>query len=125
MADTKGNILVWLPSPMGDAILCTPALRAIRGRFNSSRITFLASNIVHQVFSPCGFADEWLEQNNSGVFATARMLKKHNFTHAIMFKNSFGSALTCWLAGIPVRIGYARDGRGILLTEKLYPPRLP
>jgi heptosyltransferase-2 len=125
MTDTKDNILVWLPSPMGDAILCTPALRAIRGRFGSSKITFFASSIVCQIFSPCGFADEWLEQNKSGVFATVRMLKKHNFTHAIMFKNSFGSALICLLAGIPVRIGYARDGRGILLTEKLYPPRLP
>jgi len=121
----KDNILVWLPSPMGDAILCTPALRAIRKWFSSSKITFFASSVVHQVFSPCGFTDAWLEQDSSGVFTTARMLKKHNFTHAIMFKNSFGSALTCRLAGIPVRIGYARDGRGILLTGKLYPRRLP
>ena len=125
MSDAKDNILVWLPSPMGDAILCTPALRAIRRRFSSSKITFFASNVVRQVFSPCGFTDAWLEQNKSGVFTTARMLKKHNFTHAIMFKNSFGSVLTCRLARIPIRIGYARDGRGIFLTEKLYPPRLP
>jgi heptosyltransferase-2 len=125
MADTKDNILVWLPSPMGDAILCTPALRAIRRRFLSSKITFFASRVVRQIFSPCVFTDAWFEQNNNGVFAVARMLRKHNFSHAIMFKNSFGSALTCLLAGIPVRIGYARDGRGILLTDKLYPPRLP
>ena len=125
MSDAKDNIMDWLPSPMGDAILCTPALRAIRRRFSSSSVTFFASNVVRQVFSPCGFTDEWLEQNKSGVFITARMLKKHNFTHVIMFKNSFDSALTCRLAGIPVRIGYARDWRGILLTEKLYPPRLP
>ena len=124
-SNVDNNILVWLPSPMGDAILCTPALRAIRRRFSSSKITFFASNVVHQVFLPCGFADAWLEQSKDGVFATARMLKRYNFTHVIMFKNSFGSALTCRLAGIPVRIGYARDGRGILLTEKLYPPRLP
>ena len=124
MSDAKDNILVWLPSPMGDAILCTPALRAIRRRFDSAKITFFGSSVVRQVFSPCGFTDAWLEQNKNGVFTTARMLKKHNFTHAIMFKNSFGSALTCRLAGIPVRIGYARDGRGIFLTDKLYPPRL-
>jgi heptosyltransferase II len=125
MSDAKDNILVWLPSPMGDAILCTPALRAIRKRFDSSKITFFGSSVVRQVFSPCGFTDAWLEQNKSDIFTAAKMLKKHNFTHVIMFKNSFGSALTCWLAGIPVRVGYARDGRGILLTDKLYPPRLP
>jgi heptosyltransferase II len=125
MADTKDNILVWLPSPMGDAILCTPTLRAIRRRFDSSKITFFASAVARQVFTPCVFADAWLEQNKTGVFAAAGILKKYNFTRVILFKNSFGSALTCWLAGIPIRIGYARDGRGILLTEKLHPPRLP
>jgi heptosyltransferase II len=125
MSNVDNNILVWLPSPMGDALLCTPALRAIRKRFASSKITFFASPVVHQVFDPCVFTDAWLEQNKDSVFADVRLLKSQHFTHVIMFKNSFGSVLTCWLAGIPVRIGYARDGRGILLTEKLYPPRLP
>ena len=117
-------MLVWLPSPMGDAILCTPALRAIRRRFDSAKITFLASSVVRQVLSPTSFADAWLELDG-GVFAVAGMLRKHDFTHAILFKNSFGSALACFLGGIPVRIGYAREGRGILLTGRLHPPRLP
>ena len=125
MTNTKDNILVWLPSPMGDAILCTPALRAIRKCFASSKITFFGSSIVRQVLSSSGFADAWLELNGNSVFAAARMLKGHNFTHAILFKNSFGSALACFLAAIPVRVGYTREGRGILLTERLYPPRLP
>ncbi|MGA2172962.1 MAG: lipopolysaccharide heptosyltransferase II [Sedimentisphaerales bacterium] len=125
MTDAKDDILVWLPSPMGDAILCTPALRAIRNRFSSSRITLLGSSVVRQVLSPTGFADAWLELKDDGVLALVRMLRGYGFTHAILFKNSFGSALACFLAGIPVRIGYAREGRGILLTERLYPPRLP
>jgi heptosyltransferase-2 len=124
MTDKKDNILVWLPSPMGDAILCTPALRAIRKRFASSKITFFASPVVQQVFTPCSFTDAWLVQKKEGVFAAAGMFRKQKFTRVIMFKNSFGSAIACWLAGISVRTGYARDGRGILLTEKLYPPRL-
>jgi len=125
MTDAKNNILVWLPSPMGDAILCTPALRAIRKRFNSSRITLLAASVVRQVLSPCGFADAWLELNNGGTLAATGMIRGRGFTHAILFKNSFGSAIGCFLAGIPIRIGYAREGRGILLTERLCPPRLP
>jgi heptosyltransferase-2 len=124
MADTKDNILVWLPSPMGDAILCTPALRAIRKKFASSRITFLGNGVVRQVLFPTNFADAWFESNGS-FFAMVRTLRVLNFTHVILFKNSFGSALACFLAGIPNRIGYAREGRGILLTERLYPPRLP
>ncbi len=122
---SKDNILVWLPSPMGDAILCTPALRAIRGRFQSEKITFLGSWVVRQVLSPCGFTDEWLDANNKGVFALAGLLRKQKFNQVILFKNSFGSALSCFLAGIPVRIGYARQGRGIFLTDRLNPPKLP
>ena len=61
MESNAENILIWLPSPMGDAILCTPALKAIRNHFASSRITFLAEKNVRQVLSPCPFNDEWLE----------------------------------------------------------------
>lgn len=120
MPDTDSNILVWLPSPMGDAILCTPALRAIRKHFKSSRICFFANDIVRQTLSPCSFNDNWLSQQNSNPFATAGMLGKHKFTHAILFKNSFASGLATFLARIPLRVGYARERRGFLLTNKLH-----
>ncbi len=119
------NILVWLASPMGDAILCTPALRAIRGHFKSGRITFFGRRLVRQVLSPGSFNDDWLEQKSNNPFAIAKELKEHKFTHAILLKNSFGCALATFLAGIPMRIGYAREGRGFLLTDKLNPEKLP
>ena len=119
------NILVWLPSPMGDAILCTPALRAIRKHFKSCEISFFAKGAVREVLSPSSFNDRWLEQRDKNPFAAAKMFKKHKFTHTILFKNSFASALSVSLAGIPSRIGYAREGRGFLLTDKLYPTKLP
>jgi len=119
-----GEILVWLPSPMGDAVLCTPALRAIRKRFKNCKISFFATGVVRCVLSPCSFNDKWLEQKDNNPFAVAKKLKEHKFTYAILFKNSFASALAVYLAGIPSRIGYAREGRGFLLTDKLYPPKL-
>ena len=124
MQNADYNILVWLPSPMGDAILCTPALRAIRNRFSSSRITFLADLVVRRVLSPCSFNDAWLPPHRNPVALAAR-LKAHRFTHAILFKNSFAAALVVFLARIPNRIGYARELRGPLLTDRLYPPMLP
>ena len=125
MRDNKDKILVWLPSPMGDAILCTPALRAIRRHFKSSQISFLANDIVRQVLSPSNFCNEWLTQQNNNPFIVARKLANYKFTHAILLKNSFSSALAVFLARIPLRIGYVRQGRSLLLTEKLYPPKLP
>jgi heptosyltransferase-2 len=122
---TEDKILVWLPSPMGDAILCTPALRAIREYFKTCKITFFTTKVVHSVLSPSSFNDEWLELDESNPFEIAKKLKEHNFTYAILFKNSFASALAVYLAAIPARIGYAREYRGFLLTEKLYPLKLP
>ncbi|MHC4124313.1 MAG: lipopolysaccharide heptosyltransferase II [Planctomycetota bacterium] len=117
------NTLIWLPSPLGDAVLCTPALRAIRQHFKSDRIFFFANPTVRQTLTPCCFNDEWLEQNSNNPFKVANFLKKYNFHQAILFKNSFASVLSCFLAGIPVRVGYSREGRGLFLTEKLYPAK--
>jgi len=119
------DILVWLPSPMGDAILCTPALRAIRRHFKSSKIWFYANPVVREVLSPCTLNDQWLQQRGKNPLAIAGEFRKHQFTHVILFKNSFASALAVFLAGIPARIGYAREHRGFLLTDKLHHARLP
>jgi heptosyltransferase-2 len=108
---------------MGDAVLCTPALRAIRRHFKSSRISFFANEVVRKILSPSRFNDIWLQQRSKNPFTIVKVLKEHNFTHAVLFKNSFSSALEASLAGIPVRIGYARECRGFLLTDKLYPPK--
>jgi len=124
MRDTKEKILVWLASPMGDAILCTPALRAIRRHFQKSRIFLFAKPTVKEILSPGEPGDEWLLQQSRNPLAIAKRLRKYGFTHAILFKNSFASALAVLLAQIPVRIGYAREGRGVFLNEKLYPPKL-
>ena len=60
------NILVWLPSPMGDAIMATPALRSIRKLFDDDKIFFCANRTVAEILSPTLFADEWiiLKKNN-------------------------------------------------------------
>ena len=117
------NILVWLPSPMGDAILCTPALKALREHFDAAKITYYGNRTVQEILSPCPFTDAWMGQAKSLTLVAA--LRQQRFTHALLFKNSFGSALSCWLSQIPVRIGYAREARAGLLTQKLYPARLP
>jgi len=110
---------------MGDAILCTPALRVIREHFKSSRIWFLASSVVRETLSPSAFNNEWIEHKAKNPLAIAAQLKAYRFSHAILFKNSFASALAVFLARIPARIGYAREKRGFLLTDKLCAPKLP
>ena len=110
---------------MGDAILCTPALRAIRKHFASSQITFFGSETVRQILSPSNFNNGWLVQTNDNPFENAKVLRKNRFAQVILFKNSFASALAGFLAAIPKRTGYARESRGILLTDRLIPKKTP
>ena len=52
----------------------------------------------------------------------AARLRAERFDCAILLQNAFDAALIAWLADIPERIGYARDGRGILLTQAIPVP---
>lgn len=119
------NILVWLPSPLGDAVMSTPALRALRQRFAQSRITLYGNAMVRAVLSPSPFGDAWLAPAGRHLWAQVRQLRAGHFDRVILCKNSLGSALICWLARIPVRVGYAREGRGWLLTDGRRPLRRP
>ncbi len=49
-------------------------------------------------------------------------LRQESFDCAILLPNSFDTALAVWMARIPRRIGYRRDGCGWLLTEAITPP---
>ncbi|MCP4449837.1 MAG: lipopolysaccharide heptosyltransferase II [Planctomycetes bacterium] len=119
----KENILVWLPSPMGDTILATGVLRALRAHFAQAGITYYGSPVTRQLLTPCAWHDDWLEQEPT--LKAVSHVRQRGFTRVILLKNSFGSALTCFLAGIPVRIGYARDRRSWLLTHRIKPAKLP
>lgn len=124
MADNQENILVWLPSPLGDAVLSAPALGAIRRRYPDSSIFFLAGRTTRQLLSPSSYCDGWIEsEGDEGVFSLARRLRREKFSMVVLFKNSFGSAMVSFLACIPKRVGYARDGRSLLLTDGIKPAK--
>ena len=124
------RLLVILPSPMGDAILATPALRRLRRALPNSQISYLANSTVDRILSDCPWSDDRLEypthQNGRIDFlATIGLLRRRHFDAVLLLSNSFRSALLTHLARIPRRIGYRRDGRGPLLNCPLDPLRLP
>lgn len=50
-------------------------------------------------------------------YQLAKMLQKNNYQQAIVLPNSFKSALIPWLASIPKRTGFKREGRTLLLND--------
>ena len=111
------SILVRGPNWLGDAVLALPTLVNLRRSFPNARIAVLARSSVSDLFRACPFIDELLEvpRRNHLVWA-ATALRRRRFELILLLPNSFETALTGVLAGIPHRIGYASDGRSPLLT---------
>jgi heptosyltransferase-2 len=124
------NILVRTTNWVGDAVMSIPALQALRERFPDAKITILAMPWVAGLYDREPFCDEILPytlrrgwRNAGEKLALASDLRKRQFDCAILFPNSFESAAVVWAAGIPVRIGYARDLRSTLLTKATERPK--
>jgi len=116
------NILIRATNWIGDAIMSLPALRAIRRRFPDAEITVLAKPWVSALYEGERSIDRViaLEGANWNVI---RRLRRGKFDLAILFPNSFQSAAVVRLAGVKRIVGYARDGRSLLLTDAIAIPK--
>ena len=103
-----------------------PALRALRERFPSAEISILAKPWVADLYGREPFCDRMIAYTPKTLgekWAAGRALAKEQFDCAILLQNAFEAALVAYAAGIPERIGYARDGRSLLLTKAIAVPR--
>jgi heptosyltransferase-2 len=120
------TILVRATNWVGDAVMSLPALRALRQRYPRARISILAKPWVADLYRREPFCDDLIPYNARTVaekWSAAQGLRKHRFDTAILLQNAFEAAAISYLAGIPERIGYARDGRGFLLTQAIPVPK--
>jgi heptosyltransferase-2 len=119
------NVAVFLPNWIGDVVMATPALRALRNHFSRAQLIGVMKPYVAGVLEDGNWFDETLLTGGpgQGVLAVAKELRRRRIDLAILFPNSFRSALTAFLGRCGRRIGYARYGRSPLLTERLPPLR--
>ncbi|HVN08378.1 MAG TPA: lipopolysaccharide heptosyltransferase II [Patescibacteria group bacterium] len=123
------KLLVRATNWVGDAILCIPALAAIRARRPEAEICVLARPWVADLYRDQGLVDRLIAFDHRGrhrgpfgLERLARELRAERFESAVLFQNAFEAAWIAWRTGIPERIGYARDGRGPLLTRAIPVP---
>src|SRR5580658_9296268 len=100
-----------------------PALRAIRERFSTARISVLAKPWVADLYGRESFIDEIILYSGQSPWRTGHQLRSRRFDCAILLQNAFEAAWIAWLARIPTRIGYKRDGRQLLLTRAVNVPK--
>ena len=112
---------------IGDAAMSVPALRELSRIFPDAEIVLHMKSSVQGLFQDADFIDRVLpfDKSKSKIKHTldqADQLGVEDFDLAILFPNSFESALTTKLAKIPRRIGYNKDLRGLLLTDPVAVP---
>ena len=116
------RIVVFAPNPVGDAVMFTPTLRAIHARFPSVEIVLAARAGAAAVLTPNPWSGRVLELGACPLHPVPE-LRRGKFDLAVLGPNSFLSAVTARLSGAKRRLGYSRDGRGWLLTDRLPVPR--
>ncbi len=120
------KILIRATNWVGDAVMCIPALAAVRARWPEAHIAILARPWVADIYAEQNLSNQLIHFDHkgrhagiAGVERLARELRAEKFDTALLLQNAFEAAWIAWRAGIPERIGYARDGRGWLLTKAI------
>lgn len=118
------NIAVFMPNWIGDAVMATPAVRALRRHFHASRIVSVLKPYVAEVFSGSPWFDQQVLFDPNGhrherMPSVIRQLRRLRIEVAVLLPNSFRSAWVAWLSWCRFRVGYTRYGRSLLLTDPL------
>ncbi len=114
------RVLVRLPNWIGDVILCTPALAALRRARPDLRLEALVKPKVRAAVEglPSLDAVRFLAGEGLGdTLRQARELRGEGFAAALIFPKGAREALLAFAARIPVRVGLATDRRSLLLTH--------
>jgi heptosyltransferase-2 len=124
------RILIRATNWIGDAIMALPALRAVRARYSAAQIAIVARPYVGDIYRDQGICDELIPYDPKGEHRgwpgrerLAKELRARTFDTALLLPNAFDAAWLAWRAGVPQRIGYARDGRSFLLTKAIPVPK--
>ena len=110
---------------VGDAVMTVPALRQLRRLFPNAHITLATRAWAEGLFADVDFLNDLQVHEGGGlrsVVQQVRQWRKGNFDLAVLLPNSLETALVASLASVPLRIGYATDGRQKLLTHPLALP---
>lgn len=123
------RIAVFMPNWIGDAVMATPTLRALRQHFGGDvEIVGILQRPIEELLSGTPWLDTlWLREDSDAAphldwRAFASRFRTTPVDLSIHLTNDFASALAARLGGVPARAGYVRNRRGWLLTRRLEPP---
>jgi heptosyltransferase-2 len=121
------RILVRANNWIGDVVMISPSLRALREAYPDARIEIVAQPHVRDCFLGHPWVDEVIEHDPhgahrgiSGFRRLAAELGGRGYDLAVLFQKAFGAALMAWMAKAHCSVGYDTDRRGLLLTHPIH-----
>jgi heptosyltransferase-2 len=116
-AGRSGVVLVRLPNWLGDTVMALPALHGLRAA--RPRASVIAVGRWASLLAGQGVADALVHypRERGRCRRLDASLKDLRADAAILFPNSFGSALSAWRWGAGLRLGYDADARRVFLTH--------
>lgn len=124
------RILIICPNWVGDMVMATPALKAMRQCYPHASISLLVRPNIRLVIEDLPYYDRIIEFDAKGkehglrgLLFCSRRLQKEHFDWVLILPNSFSSALLSFLSFIPRRIGYNRNMRSWMLTDRIPPAK--
>jgi heptosyltransferase II len=124
----KYRIGVFMPTWVGDAVMATPTLRTLRSSFPASTIIGVMRPVIHDLLAGTNNIDEVIQfdkRRGRGLLNRLQMirtLRRAKLDSMLLLTNSLWTAAVSKLAGISRIVGYNRDARGWLLTDKVAIP---
>lgn len=119
--------LLFAPNWLGDAVMATPAMRAVKRRYPEDPLVVAARPAVRSVLEGLPWIDAFVALENyrgsAGLRRFRSDMKAQDFARAIVLPHSFRAAFMAWLSGARDRLGYGRNGRGCLLSHSVAPYR--
>ncbi len=109
------KIAVRMTNWVGDCLMATPALRKLRQIYADAEIHVVVAQHLVTLFENNPYINEVIGFESRLQLLSS--LKEKKYDKIYVFPRSWDSALIPFLARIPERIGYANQGRGLLLTQ--------
>ncbi|OGC85762.1 MAG: lipopolysaccharide heptosyltransferase II [candidate division Zixibacteria bacterium RBG_16_43_9] len=120
------KILIIQTAFLGDVVLTTPLIKAVKKEYPRSKVFFLLIPQTKELLQNNPHLDGVIvydkknkEKGVSSFLALAGKIRASGFDLALIPHRSFRSALLAYLARIPQRIGFDKSSGAFLLTKKI------
>lgn len=118
------RILLIKISAVGDCVLATPSIRAVRQKYPKAYIALLIGRIESQALKGCPYIDEMIIYDRKGrdkgwlrFFELAAEVRRYGFEEVVDLQNNSKSHMFAFLSAAPDRYGY-RKGRYWFLLNR-------